>query len=92
MKVSFEPTQLEVAIQAPVLRRIVQELTPRGMLGEVAVRQKFRHDPMVLVLKASSRAPIRVSIDREMLYSAAREDELRKTVQDLFKSCARPVG
>ena len=91
MKVSFEPTQLEVAVQAPALRRIVQEFTPRGMLGEVAVRQKFRDDPMVLVLKASSRAPVRVSIDREMLYSPAREDELRKTVQELFQS-ARPLG
>jgi hypothetical protein len=85
MKVSFEPTQLAVAVQAPVLRRIIEELTPQGMLGEVALRQKFRDDPMVLVLQASSRAPVRVSFDREMLYSPAREGELRDTVAELFQ-------
>ena len=86
MKLSFEPTQLAVAVQAPVLRRIIDELTPKGLFGEIALRQRFRDDPMVLVLQASSRAPVRVSFDRDMLYSPAREPELRDTVTQLFRS------
>jgi hypothetical protein len=86
MKLSFEPTQLAVAVQATVLRRIIDELTPEGMFGEISLRQRFRDDPMVLVLQAASRAPIRVSFDRDMLYSPARESELRDTVTQLFRS------
>ena len=86
MKLRFEPTQLGVALQAPVLQRLIDELTPHGMFGEVALRQKFRDDPMVLVLQAPPRAPVRVSFDREMLYSPARENELRDTVTQLFES------
>jgi hypothetical protein len=71
---------------------MVEELTPRGMLGEVAVLQKFRDDPMVLVLKGARGTTARISIDREIFYSPAREDELRKTVQALFENCAAAVA
>ena len=86
MKVSFQPTQLSVAIQAPLLRRLVEELTPRGMLGEVALQQKHREDPMELIFRPTRHAPVRVAFDRAMLYSPEREHELRARVAELFGS------
>ena len=89
MKVSFQPTQLGVAIQAPLLRRIIEELTPRGMLGEVALQQKHREEPMELILRPSRpsmHAPVRVAFDREMLYSPEREHDLRARVAELFQN------
>ena len=88
MKIRFEPTQLEAAMQAPLLRRLIDEMHPAGMFGEVALVQSFRQEPMRLELRTRSGKPVAVPFDREILYTPARENELRERVQQLFASVA----
>jgi hypothetical protein len=84
MKVRFDPTQLEAAVQAPLLCRLIEEMQPKGMFGEVALIQPFRQEPMRLELRTRSGKPVAVPFDREILYRPEREKELRERVQQLF--------
>ena len=90
MKIRFEPTQLEAAIQAPLLCRLVDEMRPEGMLGEVALVQSFVEEAMRLELRPRARKPVAVPFDRQILYTPEREQELRQRVQELFAS-VRPA-
>jgi len=88
MKIRFEPTQLEAAMHAPLLRSLVDEFQPKGMFGEVALVQPlpFHQEPMRLELRTRTGKPVTVPFDREILYRPERKNELRERVQQLFAS------
>ena len=52
-------------MQAPLLRRLIDEIHPAGMFGEVALVQSFRQEPMRLELRTRSGKPVAVPFDRE---------------------------
>src|SRR5688500_12542982 len=83
MKVSFQPTQLEAAIQAPLLKRAVDELFPPQAAGEIVVLRPFCDEPMKLVYRIAAQEPITVNFDRQMLYSAGTEEQLFERVREL---------
>jgi hypothetical protein len=89
MKIRFEPTQLEAAVQAPLLRQLVDEMRPEGMFGEVALIQPYLQEPMRLELRARASKPVAVPFDRQILYTPERENELRDRVRELFASVTR---
>ena len=83
MEVRFDPTQLSAARQARELVRLVKELFPPDARGNVAVTQRFRDDPMLLVFSPQGREPVAIPFQREMLYSPGCEEQLRSFVIQL---------
>jgi hypothetical protein len=83
MRVSFQPTQLESAIHAPLLKRAVKELFPPQTAGEIALVRRYSDEPMRLVFRMTSCEPIAVEFDRQMLYSDGNEEQLFDRVREL---------
>ena len=83
MKVTFQPSQLEAAVHAPLLKRAVDELFPAQTVGEVTVVRPFSDEPMTLIYRVASQEPIRVDFDRQMLYSPGTEEQLFARVREL---------
>lgn len=82
---------MAAALQAQTLYKLIEEIKPRGMFGEVAVtRQPSAGDSRLsLSVLAPEGGSVSVSLDQHLLYTAATQTELRSHVQELFSRCRR---
>jgi hypothetical protein len=89
MKIRFDPPQMAAALQAEVLSRLIEEMKPRGMFGEIAVtKHRGTGDSRLsLSVSAPDMHQVSVSLDQHLLYTAATQSLLRHHVQELFSRC-----
>ncbi len=94
MKIRFDPPQMAAALQAQALYKLIEEMKPRGMFGEVAVtKQKSATDSQLnLSVSAPETGEVSVSLDQHLLYTAATQSQLRRHVQELFSGCTSEKG
>jgi hypothetical protein len=86
MKIRFAPPDLEKAHHVSTLCRLVEEMTPPGMDGEIRLVQVWPDQPSRLVLMPDGRHQVSVNVPIDWLALEQSEAAIRGHLQELFDS------
>jgi hypothetical protein len=86
MNVQFQPPQLQSARMAPLLRKVLNEVTPPDAAGELRVLRSGGTQALRLILICAGHEPASLSLPSDWLYSELGEAHIREQLTHLISA------